>query len=102
MKIRYTIVANIEDPTDVPKYVDWLKNGHVQAIKAGGASVVEVSIMDSDGSGVTKVESSYVFPSREILEIYLDGPAKELRKEGLEKFGHIKRERRIGSIEFEI
>ena len=101
--VRYTITANIEHAEDVEAYVDWLENGHVQASKANGALSVEGSRLDPcDTSGITRIESSYVFPSRDSLQRYLEGPALVLRKEGMERFGHIRRDRRVGSIDFAI
>ena len=103
MSVRYTITALIEDAGDAEKYLHWLQTGHVQDIKACGALSVEIVKLDPDfDSSTIRVESSYVFSSRDALQQYLDGPAIALRKEGQAKFGHIKRERRIGDIIFSL
>ena len=62
-------------------------------------------MLETDGSEGIKVEATYVFPSRESLQAYFDGPALALREDGKTRWmdtGKINFARRISSIEFTI
>jgi hypothetical protein len=102
--VYYTVNAtiNIDTETNLQRYVDWLKNGHVQAVVACGAVSGDVVVLEREGeNGPVQVESVYVFPSREMLQGYFDGPALELRKEGKELWmdtGIVMFRRSIGTV----
>jgi Domain of unknown function (DUF4286) len=99
--VRYTVTATLSSPSVLEEYLDWLRNGHVQAVVAGGAEVAEVCVVDDPDK--TQVDSSYVFPSREVMQAYFDGPAIALREDGKLKFvdtGKVTFARRISEIRF--
>jgi len=79
-----------------------LRYGHVQSVVEGGAESAEVNILESDDGSVI-VESTYIFPSRDVLQAYFDGPAIPLREEGKRLFvdtAKVTFSRRIGEIVF--
>ena len=100
--VYYTVTATITNPeADLQAYVDWLNGGHVAAVVATGALSGDVVVLDSEHGTSTEVESVYVFPSREVLQAYFDGPAQILRKEGVELWidtGKVTFKRRIGVV----
>ncbi len=81
-KIRYTVMATIANKDVVPEYIQWLQNGHVQALVDAGALSAEISQVDTAEGDDFKVESTFIFPSREVLQSYMDGPALALREDG--------------------
>ena len=104
-KIRYTVIADVIEEY-LNEYLDWLKNGHVQAlIDEGGAESGEVVLLDGGKDGQRRVSSNYIFPSREVLDTYTkSGVASRLRGEGIVKFVETKKvvqfERLVGPISF--
>ncbi len=103
-RVRYCVTATVHNKENLNEYIDWLKSGHVQAVIAGGALNVEILLIDTDSeASFAKVESSYIFESRATLQAYFDGPAIELRKEGIELFintGKVSFERKIADVIF--
>jgi hypothetical protein len=62
-----------------------------------------VIVLEREADNVIRVESSYIFSSREALQAYFDGPALALREEGKKLFidtGKVSFTRRIGEIAF--
>jgi hypothetical protein len=82
-------------------FQNWLTNGHIQGVLAGGALSAEVIVLDADVDQLVRVESVYTFGSREALQSYFDGPAIPLREEGKALFIDTKKAtftRNIGNI----
>ena len=101
--VYYTVTATIANPAaDLQAYIDWLNSGHVAAVVATGALSGDVVLLDSEPGASVEVESVYVFPSREALQAYFDGPAITLRKEGVELWIETQKvtfRRRIGVVQ---
>jgi hypothetical protein len=103
-KVRYTVTGTLREAEVLPEYLAWLKGGHAQALVAAGALSAEVNVLEVEAGESTKVEATYVFPSRESLQAYFDGPAAELREDGKVRWmdtGKISFSRRIAVIDFE-
>lgn len=103
--VHYRVTAEILAIDYLEEYVEWLKNGHVQAVCDAGATHADVSLLDDDDSNLIRVVSAYIFPSREALEAYFKGPAITLREEGVKLFvetGKIRFSRTIGDILYSI
>ena len=45
-EIRYTVACTFPDAATVTRWLDWLRNGHVAAVKAGGATSAETVAVD--------------------------------------------------------
>ncbi|RYY84522.1 hypothetical protein EON63_09095 [archaeon] len=74
----------------------------MQLVVAGGARTAEVVVLESDDQTV-RVESIYLFDSRDALQAYFDGPALELREDGKKLWvdtGKISFARRVGEVVF--
>lgn len=105
-QIRYTVIANVKTE-HLEEYLNWLRNGHVQAlIDEGGALSGEVVQLDSSPEGVSRVASNYIFPSRGVLDSYAGSEvAARLRGEGVSMFVDTKKvesfERLVGPIIFQ-
>ena len=96
-KVYYAVTASIADPATARAYRDWLAGGHVDAVIAGGAESARVIEVDSDGAH--RIETQYVFTSREAFEAYEAGPAVELRADGRRRFAEgVAFERRVGEV----
>lgn len=103
-KVRYTVTASLVSKYTLPEYVDWLKSGHVQALVTAGALSAEVNTLEVESDEQTKVEATYVFPSRESLQRYFDGPAALLREDGKTRWidtGKVTFSRKIATVDFE-
>lgn len=103
-KVRYTVTGTLASKDTLSEYVDWLKGGHIQALVAAGALSAEVDVLETEENENVKVEATYVFPSRESLQAYFDGPAAELREDGKVRWvdtGKISFSRKIAAIQFE-
>ncbi len=104
-KIRYTVTANLASKDVLPEYLDWLKGGHAQALITAGALSAEISIIDVEEGENPRLEASYLFPSREVLQAYMDGPALLLREDGKTRWmdtGKIVFSRRFAVVAFEL
>jgi hypothetical protein len=102
-KVRYTVTANVASKDTLGEFLEWLQGGHVQELVKAGALSAEVDVVESD-SGATVAETTYIFPSREALQAYFDGPAAALREDGKVRWidtGKISFSRRIATIAFE-
>lgn len=101
--IRYSVIASLSAAANPQEYIAWLKEGHVQAVvDEGKALSAQILVHDKDESEVhPKIESSYVFRSRDQLQAYFDGPAARLRADGVARFvdtGKISFSRTIAEI----
>lgn len=103
--VRYTVTATPINNEVRDDYRLWLKNGHVQALIEVGAISADIAIVDTEENELPKVETSYVFPSREALETYFNGAAIALRGETKTRWidtAKVSFSRRITSIVFVI
>lgn len=81
---EYTVTATFRDTAIRPEYVAWQRDGHVQAVVAGGALRAEVSEVDA-GPGAA-VKTRYLFPDRNAYERYVRETAPSLRADGMKRF----------------
>lgn len=101
-QVRYTVTAAISNADVLSEYLAWLNAGHAQALIDAGATSAEVSVVETLEGEDLMAEASYVFPSRESLQAYFDGPALLLREDGKVRWmdtGKIRFSRRIATIE---
>lgn len=102
-QVRYTVTASMANQEILVEYIAWLKAGHAQALIDAGALSAEVNVIDTEVSESVKAEATYVFPSQESLQAYMDGPALALREDGKTRWidtGKISFTRRIAKINF--
>jgi len=87
-RIAYTVTATLPDEPTARRYIAWLEDGHVDAVIAGGAhSAMIVRLLDEPAPGPIRVETRYIFATRELFDRYLAEHAPALRQEGLALFG---------------
>lgn len=85
--LAYIVTAALPDETVRDEYVRWLRDGHLAAVVAGGAVRAELVQVDRDTEGDPyRVQSSYLFPSREAFDTYVREHAPALRADGLLRF----------------
>lgn len=87
-QISYTVSVTIRHETKEKEWLEWMENGHIQDVIAGGAAGAEIIRLerdDKDTPGAT-YEIRYTFASREVFDTYLERHAPRLRQEGLERF----------------
>ena len=96
---HYSVTATLPDEATAERFMAWLVEGHIADVVEGGARSGHAIRLDSE-SGEIRIESRYLFPSREAYDAYCEGPALALRAEGVEKFGNagVSFERRAGQI----
>ena len=91
--VMYTVRATCPDEATRSRYIEWLANGHVQAVMDGGATAAVIVQLDSEPApasgtdGAFKVEVRYAFQDRPALERYIQEFAPALRADGLRLFG---------------
>lgn len=83
-EILYAVIATLPDEPTRVRYIDWLLQGHIQQVCAGGAT--SASVIRLDGQSL-RVMARYTFPTRDDLERYIATYAPRLRAEGLALFG---------------
>lgn len=80
--VVYSIRAQFPDAATRQRYVEWLRDGHCQAVvRSGGALSGEVTVLQ-DGT----VDSRYVFGSQADFDAYEAGPAIALRADRALRF----------------
>ncbi|MBU0800689.1 MAG: DUF4286 family protein [Alphaproteobacteria bacterium] len=84
--IAYTVICNIATDEKAAAWVNWLQDGHMAAVMAGGASSATLSQRDDADSTGTTYEVRYFFPSRAVFDHYVTHHAPALRAEGLALF----------------
>lgn len=82
--LSYVVTAVFPDPALVQPYVDWLRGGHTDAVRAGGALSAEIIVVDTNPP---RVQARYVFPDRSTFAAYESRHAPRLRQEGLARLG---------------
>lgn len=99
-KIAYTVTASLPDAAMAEAYIGWLREGHVEAVLAGGALEGQIVLLEGPGPQV-EVETRYTFAGRGAFEAYERDHAPGLRAEGLGRFGPergVRFARRVGEI----
>jgi len=81
--IRYTVRCEFTDDAVSQRWVDWLRDEHIQDVIDAGASSGEIIRIDGDQ---IVYEVRYGFPDRSIFDSYIANHAPALRDEGLNRF----------------
>src|SRR5262249_38654907 len=81
--IAYTVTVTFTTDELADAWLRWLRDGHVAAVLAGGATDAEIIALDGPGRSF---EVRYHFPSREAFVRYEQDHAPRLRAEGLKLF----------------
>lgn len=84
--IRYTVIAEFEDPAVAAEWIAWLRDGHLADVLAAGAIDAEVVAIDGESATPVVCEVRYRFADRASLDRYFKIDAPRLRAEGLAKF----------------
>lgn len=82
-RVAYTVAVTFEDGAMAEKWLNWLAEGHIDAVLAGGATDAEVIALDGPGRAF---EVRYHFASRQAFDEYEQRHAPALRAEGLKLF----------------
>jgi Domain of unknown function (DUF4286) len=82
-EIIYTVTATLPDTNTAGEWLRWLREGHIAAILASGATAAEIIAVDGKPNWF---EVRYRFPSREAFDRYEREIAPRLRAEGLKRF----------------
>jgi hypothetical protein len=82
-EIAYTVFVTLPDGALAEEWLRWLREGHVEAVLAGGATAAEVVALDQPAHCY---EVRYRFASREAYDRYERESAPRLRAEGLRLF----------------
>lgn len=105
--IAYTVTAYFTNASVAQEWVDWLRNGHLAEVLAGGAIRAEVVRMDAalgtSGTPEVRCEARYHFADHDSFATYERDIAPGLRADGLKRFPPergIRYERTVGTIEF--
>ena len=103
-RMLYTVTASLPDEATARAYIAWLEDGHVDEVIRGGAHsamIVRLEPDQQDAHGVVRVQTQYVFGTREVYDHYVERHAPALRAEGLKRFppeSGVRFERRLGVI----
>ncbi len=92
VRILYVVTAMLPDEALAEAYLAWLTDGHVAEVVAAGAERGDVVRLDvpqtcDSGSSTVRIQTCYVFPSRETFETYCRDHAPRLQAEGRARFG---------------
>ncbi len=85
-RISYSVVAVLPDESTRDRYLRWLREGHLQGVIAGGASIARIVALDGDE---IRIQTQYEFSDREVFDLYERDFAPSLRAEGRALFGDI-------------
>lgn len=97
MSWQYCVTATLKDQSACEAYLEWLIDGHVQAVLRW-ATHAEVIIHEEDIP--PRVQSLYHFKDLSAYDLYIEEGASMLRQEGLllaERLGGIEFHRSLGS-----
>lgn len=87
MAVTYSVFVEISNPDKEQSWIDWLRGGHIDDVKKGGATdAVLVKHDPEEERTVALYEVRYRFESRETFNHYGENYAPALRTEGLQKF----------------
>jgi hypothetical protein len=98
--VWYMVTATLPDEDTRASYLAWLARGHLDQVKAGGASTAHLVTVDEPAQPL-EVCTVYTFPTRAAFDCYLRDHAPRLRAEGLGRFGPstgVTFRRQIGTI----
>lgn len=84
--IAYTVTATLPDERVCSAYVEWLQDGHVDAVIGAGAHSAMIVRLEDPPLPI-RVQTRYIFSTREALDRYLREHAPGLREDGLRRFG---------------
>jgi len=79
----YTVWCEFTDPQIARRWIQWLKQSHIQDVLDAGAQSAEIFKVDAENE---TYEIRYRFASRKAFEDYQLNHAPRLRAEGLAKF----------------
>lgn len=99
--VLYAVTAWVLSDAMRDEYVAWLRDGHVQAVLAGGARSARIVAMQAQEPGKpVGVETQYVFLNADALAAYVRDVAPGLRAQGVAKFAArgVRFERRVGEV----
>jgi hypothetical protein len=82
-EMRYTVAVTFPNESIAPQWLDWLRNGHIAAVIAGGATSAEAFQIDGKPNAYCV---TYRFPDRASFERYEREFAPALRAEGQQLF----------------
>lgn len=82
-KLRYVVGVTLPDDATAQGWLDWLRNGHIAEVLAGGATSADIFKIDGTPNSY---EIEYFFPSRAAFAIYERDRAPRLRDEGRKLF----------------
>ena len=88
----YTVTATLSSHNALDPYLDWLSNGHIQALLPWALDA-RVIVLDV-GSDLPQVQSTYRFANQQDFEAYQSQGAPKLQSEGKELA------QRLGGISF--
>lgn len=97
-RIFYGVTATLPDRATADEYVAWLEDGHIDQIRSHGAHSAMIVRLEGEPA---RVETQYVFATRELFDRYVAKHAPALRAEGLKWFPPergVRFERRVGEI----
>jgi hypothetical protein len=98
--ILYSVIATLPDEATRAEYIAWLEDGHIDLVVKGGAhSAMIVRVVDPPVP--PRVETRYVFATRDLFDRYVRNTAPKLREDGLRRFPPergVVFERRLGEI----
>ena len=98
--IAYTVAATFPTPDLAREYVEWLEDGHIDAVVRGGAHSAMI-VRLTDPATPIRVEVRYIFSNRDVLDAYLAQHAPALRAQGLKRFPPergVRFERTLGDV----
>lgn len=84
-RIAYMVTATLPDEAAAADYIAWLEDGHLDKVIEGGAHSAMIVRLDPE-DGPPRVETHYVFATRELFDRYVERTAPVLRAEGLKRF----------------
>jgi hypothetical protein len=82
-RIVYTVTVSFTGEELVNSWMDWMQDGHVAEVLAGGATAAEIVRLDLPEP---TFDVHYRFPSREAFAAYERDHAPRLRADGLRRF----------------
>ncbi|MEW6434071.1 MAG: DUF4286 family protein [Myxococcota bacterium] len=86
MAFAYTVVGDFDDATVAGEWVDWLRNGHLQAVLDGGAQAAELVRLEPTAAAPLRFEVRYRFADLSAFQRYEQHHAPALRADGLARF----------------
>lgn len=106
-KVYYAVTATLPTSEIADEYVQWLEDGHIDAVLNCGAHsgmIIRLERAPGDGhpESARQIMAQYVFATRELFDHYVAQHAPALRTDGLRLFGPergVRYERRIGEIQ---